>query len=195
MEMIWPLLAPAAVWRRRLPAADSLQTPLPPHREWMRFTLRGDVRISIPVAGGASALKRHTPGSWILSPHGRWNAILAGALDALYGRTPYYPHLAPCLMTVVNDCYNRAAQGQQVRAAELAVRTDRLCLRFMGLESSEETPAGILSAMQALEARSPGLPGRLQQELAPAFDPDESIIGLLMHLGPQAIFALCGAFE
>ena len=50
--------------------------------------------LSVPVEGGANALKRRDA-SPAISGHGKWRREHLGALETAYSRTPYYPHLIP----------------------------------------------------------------------------------------------------
>lgn len=60
-------------------------------RDWMRVRIGGDERISIPVAGGASALKNRHPDTWRLAPEAVRESRKADATMAtVYGRTPFY---------------------------------------------------------------------------------------------------------
>lgn len=61
----------------------------------------GDIRLSVAVEGGAKMLKRRGFFTQaLLSSHGDWPHVHLGALDAAYGKTPFYPHFIPALREV-----------------------------------------------------------------------------------------------
>lgn len=60
-----------------------------------------EMRLSVPVTGGASVLKRHTAEP-VLSEHGKWRREHLGAWNAAYGRTPFFIHLMPQIAAVYN---------------------------------------------------------------------------------------------
>ena len=99
-----PLNAPIGWWRTfcRLRAGDAnagikeivtvanRESGLRP-RDWLRFTIAADVSLSMPVAGGASALKNRHPDSWKLAGESVAAADkIKDTLATVYGRTPYF---------------------------------------------------------------------------------------------------------
>lgn len=84
------------------------------------------LRLTVPVAGGSKALKRGlVSGEGLtVSGHGDWPRIHLGALEAAYGREPFWRHIdgevAHILMQSV---------GMELR--ELNARLDGLISRFL----------------------------------------------------------------
>lgn len=70
-------------------------------KSFARCQLRG-ISLTIPVEGGASALKRRDA-SPMLSDHGKWRREHIGAFNAIYGRTPYFEHLMPQIRRVYDE--------------------------------------------------------------------------------------------
>lgn len=57
--------------------------------------------LSIPIEGGATRLKKESAiPNLMLSDHGNWRHVHPGALNATYGRSPYFQHLMPLLADV-----------------------------------------------------------------------------------------------
>lgn len=70
-----------------------------------------EILLSMAIEGGASTLKRQSQISKArLSDHGNWRHVHLGALEAAYGRAPYYQHLIP-LIKGVYDSSENSLQG------------------------------------------------------------------------------------
>lgn len=105
--MVIPFLGTAgwyAAWLRHIldgasdtEAAAEASRRLDPRRDFRR-TLIGEAgnhtMISVPLAKG--------PGLR-LSDHGNWPHVHLGTINALYGRSPYFPHLFPELTEVYSQ--------------------------------------------------------------------------------------------
>lgn len=61
-------------------------------------------RLIVPVEGGAGILKRGNSEP-VLSEHGKWRKEHLGALNAAYGKSPYYEHL----IGEIEEIYNSSA--------------------------------------------------------------------------------------
>ncbi len=57
--------------------------------------------LTVPVVGGSSAVKRLKPEQLEISGHGDWPRIHLGAIEAAYGREPYFLHLFPDIATII----------------------------------------------------------------------------------------------
>ena len=131
------------------------------------------ITLSVPVAGGASVLKRFgAENRAAVSLHGRWPHVHLGALEAAYGRSAYYQHIMPGLREIlesVSDSYS---------LAELNTRIHRRLSGFLcteqGLSLSEKE--------HAVEARG--------GEIARTLTTSNSIIDALMKYGPETSLAL-----
>lgn len=176
-----PYLAPADWYRRRLAAmlAGGGSLPEAPRRELMRTMLRGkageEVRLSVPVSGGASAIKHGDPLGWEISEHGRWREMHLGALDACLSSTPYYQHLLPRIEGIIREVRPAAALFCRSLDAEI-----------MDFLKAEE----LLPALRQMAADTPALYEARRRDAACLADYDQSIVALLCRLGPEAIFAL-----
>lgn len=60
--------------------------------------------LSVAVEGGANRLRNpDVPAHAAVSRHGNWPHIHLGALEAIYGRMPYYQHIMPALRNVLQE--------------------------------------------------------------------------------------------
>lgn len=76
-------------------------------KDYTRCLIKGgssETLLSIPVEGGASRQKRASDIPHLgISEHGNWRHTHMGALNAAYGRAPYYQHFMPMLETIYNS--------------------------------------------------------------------------------------------
>lgn len=176
-----PYLAPADWYRRRLAAmlAGDGSLPEAPRREMMRTMLRGrggeEVRLSVPVSGGASTIKHGDPLGWEISEHGRWREMHLGALDACLSATPYYRHLIPKVGEIIRS------GGPMV--ADFCRSLDSVFMDFLKID-------GLLPSLRKMAADNPDLYEARRRDVSARTDYDQSIMALLCRLGPEVIFAL-----
>lgn len=159
--MVIPYCAPLAWYMAGRPPVAPLHSN--------RCLIAGPLTLTVPVAGGSRALKRLPWHEIQVSDHGRWQHVHLGALDAAYGRSPYFIHYFPAIEAVISDTPRRLA--------DLCGALDNAVVRALGI--SRLAPE--LSAPAALTR------GR---ELLPLADPALSILDPLFRLGPEAIFLL-----
>lgn len=151
-------------------------------RDWMRFRIEGDSMLSLPVEGGASALKNGHPESWRTAREARREA---GKIDAtmatVYGRTPYF-HL-------LKDTLSLSVRLEEGMSAHI------LCNDiFMAIKSLLQLDDDFL--IRGLGEKIARGDGRLRNVAAPFSElkPDLTIAHSLFKYGPEAIFALLPAF-
>lgn len=127
----------------------------------------GIMTLSVAVAGGAGKLRNLTdPGCVELSLHGNWPHAHLGALEAVYGRAPYYSHLISDLREIYSDL--PATLGDFNRGIHSVV------ISLLGCGKVELTPPAL--------ARGRELSGSVKTDL--------SVIDALMRLGPVATLPL-----
>ena len=139
-------------------------------REWVRFSVDADVTLSLPVEGGASALKNRRPDSWVFAREAPREARkIASTLATLYGRTPFFhllgDDLTPC-----------PEPGMKV--AEVNGEMFGRIIRILGL--------GDVYLLQSLRTTD-------ISTLRTA-DPSSALLPALFRLGPDAIFLLLKPF-
>lgn len=151
-------------------------------REWLRMRIEGGTVLSLPVAGGASALKNHPSETWHIAPEGvRESRKLAATIATIYGRTPYYRFICDRLLP------SSVSGGEKAR---------KVCME------AYEAVCGVLhcgdeALLSQLRERMGGGDPTLRNvcmEARSRFDASLSILDALMKLGPDAIFALLPSF-
>ena len=133
-----------------------------------RCLIKGGM-LTVPVAGGASVLKRRGADP-LLSDHGKWRREHLGAWQAAYGRTPYFEHLMP----EIADVY----------AASVGMRLEEFNGRLLGI------------ALRWLDEGSGADIERLQgvrEEICAKIQPELSVFDALFRLGKAAVFAFPAA--
>lgn len=192
-----PLYAPAVWWRaytRSLLAGAAGEEEATAHanrqsglrpRDWMRFRLEGDTRLSLPTEGGASSLKNRPAATWTLSREaGRESRKARATLATLYGRQPYF-HLLEAELTAPLVSAEEGTTARKIctdahRAASIILGLDDRTL----LDDLRQRIAGGDRLLRATAA----------ELTATAYPPDRSILESLFRLGPDAIFTLLPTF-
>lgn len=124
-------------------------------------------RLTIPVVGGASVLKRRGADP-ILSEHGKWRREHLGAWNAAYGRTPYYIHLMP--------------QIEEVYAASESLTLSQFNARLLDIVTSWIEPGILCTENPALES--------IRNEIKVKIEPSLSIFDAIFRLGKETAFGL-----
>lgn len=185
-----PLLAPGEWWRLYLGArlsGDSDSAAIASankksglkSRQWMRFKISGDTILSLPVKGGASALKNRFPSGWELSDEaGRAARKINSTLATVYGRYPFFPFL--------HDDLSAAPAG---RAEDVCMSAFEAVKRILGIDDAE-----LLKALKTkIDSHDTLLP-EIAKEAKTNFNPELSVIDIIFRSGPDAIFALIEPF-
>lgn len=131
--------------------------------------------LTVPVEGGSSAVKRGPVSGLRVSAHGDWPRIHLGALEASYGKEPYFAHLFPEIAEVIS--------GYPESLIELNGRLLGVMLSFAGY-------ADEIGLLRSLRDRNPmrvaGITGRLEA----GCDISHSYLEPLFRFGRDAIFLL-----
>lgn len=161
---------------RRLRGEDGF--PEAERKQYSRTGIRGHgepMTLSVPIAGGASAVKRLAPDKLEVSMHGRWTHQHLGAIEAVYGRTPFFIHLFPGLSAII--------ETPPLSLPDLNLSLHNLIWQWMRMED-------IVSAATAREIRSSQAVARRGRELAAVLDFRLSVIDAAFRIGPEAVLAL-----
>lgn len=184
-----PLFPPGKWWRLYLEAlcagvsrpeavarANALGGIRP--RAWMRFEVAGPSTLSVPVAGGASALKNRPAGSWRLAPGAeRQLRKIRHTLATLYGSTPYFGVIDVIDPSVeYADC--AALCTDAFHRVEKVLGIDGELLRSLR-RWREEEPERLKAVCEAYKGPS---------------DLSMSILDPLFRLGPCAIYTVLNSF-
>lgn len=133
--------------------------------------------LSVPVAGGGSVLKRGRPEDWRLSMHGRWPAVHAGALEAAYSATPFFPHLRDELMSALRG----AAEGDPFLG--LTTRLHHVMMGLLGVE-------GLLPSLREMSETDPERLRRIAEEKNDGLHTDLTFLDVICRRGREAVFSL-----
>ncbi len=141
----------------------------------------GEMLLSVPVAGGAAALKRLSPEELHVSLHGSWPRIHRGAINACYGRTPWFPHFQPLFAPLLSDSGIREGMSFGSFSLPLHKATAEALdidgtFRALRESSGDETAMNRIRDLARREARE--------------IYPREALLGLLMRRGRNALLGL-----
>ena len=130
--------------------------------------------LGIPVEGGARKLRNLRPGSRILiSGHCDWPHIHLGALEATYGKAPYFQSLMPMLREVYDS------PSESLFNFNYAIH--RALTTFMFEEMTAADLREGLSSPRVIERG---------KEIAAMLHPQFSLIDSLMRNGRETLMAL-----
>lgn len=123
--------------------------------------------LKVPVEGGAGVLK-HRGADPVLSEHGKWRREHLGALNAAYGRSPYYEHLMP----LIEEIYRNSG----------GIRLEEFNRRLLDVALGWLTPMPDASERERLRG--------VIEEKRRKTDSALSIFDVLFRLGKEGVFAL-----
>lgn len=167
-DVITPYCAPVE-WYRGVAEAFAAA-----RRHPNRALFGGDTLLTVPVEGGARALKAHARGSGMalqVSLHGRWPHVHLGALEALFGRTPFFPHYFPDVAEIISR--------PPALLADLTGGIDRIVRRALNLDA----------LLPLLEAPAPAVITE-SKRIARHTEASAPMLEALFRFGPEAIFLL-----
>lgn len=143
-------------------------------KDFVRGAIPGQL-LSVAIEGGSGRLKKLDRSDSLqkalldsvrISSHGNWPHVHLGTLEAAYGRTPYYQHLADDLRALLSP--------PPERLADLNMSLHRL------LSSWLRIPTAAISQ----EAMTRG------KELLSKADPELTVLDALMRIGPETSLLL-----
>lgn len=137
-------------------------------REMTRYRISDTLTLSVPLV--------HGPGKPMVSDHGRWRRAHLNALQAAYGRTPYYPYL----MSEIAALYDM----EPPYPPELLLRQgDEIVRRWLRLPEVAEY-------IRDMRIERPDLYEDLCREWQPRINHNLWIGDALFKYGPDAVFGL-----
>lgn len=142
---------------------------------------RAPETLTVPVAGGRSALKSQPADTILVSDHGRWADVHIGAFEAAYGRTPFYRHIEPLVAPLLLD-----SPGRRLTDLNLDL-LDRMA-RFLNLRE-------LLPAMKEFGTRNPGRLREIAASITVPAIPDLSALDPVCKFGPDTIFLIASAMD
>lgn len=150
-----------------------------------------EIILSIAIEGGAARLKQSSfiPSAQ-LSDHGNWRHVHLGALEAAYGRSPYFQHLFP----IISEVYSAPTRS----LADFNLSLHKAISGFLSiperplLHNPRQTDSDIAAYLYS-DTTGKIQPDAIQErasELAVKISPRLSIIDPLMHLGTELLLPL-----
>ncbi len=173
MEVIPPYL-PSTVWLQNKIPQQSLKT-----RDYTRTLIESNSHegmvLTVPVVGGSSAAKRLKPSELEISGHGDWTRIHLGAIEAAYGKEPYFTHLFPEIAEAIGHY-------PQHLASLNVLLLDKM-MDFLGYRKAIEE-------IKKLRETNPKRCMDIARRLESKINPLHSFLEPLFRLGPDSIFLL-----
>lgn len=173
MEIIPPYL-PSTLWLQGKIESKSLKT-----RDYTRTLIASNspegMVLTVPVVGGSSATKRLRPSQLEISGHGDWTRIHLGAIEAAYGKEPYFQHLFPDIATII--------ENYPKHLFSLNVSLMDKMMEFLNCQDAME-------AIKKLRENNPERCNDIAKRLMSKINPYHSFIEPLFRLGPDSIFLL-----
>lgn len=159
------------------------------NRDWMRFEIRDrqekSTMLSLPVKGGASALKNRPPVSWTLSSECMTAVTkIDHTVSTLLGNKPYFPFIFPLLSLKTAFC-----NIQTGNTYDLCCFIDKETKKVLGLNDMQL----VETVRQKIEEGPEALRYKCSS-LRRNFDSEVSFLESIMRYGPEAIFALIPPF-
>lgn len=140
----------------------------------------GNLMLSMAVEGGAGRLRRDClVATASLSGHGNWRKNHAGALEATYGKMPYFQHIYPYILNVLS--------GSAVSLPDFNSGLHKTIISILGID--EYVSPGRKEWDSMRDAVSPQALER-GEEILDIINPSLSIIDALMRHGPETLLAL-----
>ena len=140
----------------------------------------GRMLLTIPIEGGGKTLRNtNKMGLAFLSNHGNWRKKHLAAIEAAYGKKPYFNHFFPLLKQVFDN-----TQIDSLKEFNLSIHA--ICASFL-LGSLPYGAIKIINSDNHLKERS--------KEIAIQIKTDVTIIDPLMNLGPEAILGIFALYR
>lgn len=150
-----------------------------PTREYTRTRVSSNspegMMLTVPVVGGSSAVKRLHPEELEVSGHGDWTRIHLGAIDAAYGKEPYFQHFFPGIAEVIRRYPVRLADMNRKLFAGML---DEICYRA----TSED--------VESFRKANPQRYDNIRRRMLTKIDICNSWIEAIFRLGPDLAFLL-----
>lgn len=135
----------------------------------------GEILLSEAIEGGSSRLRRESAlPKVMLSDHGNWRHTHLGALNAAYGRTPYYQHFMPLLEPVY--------QSAEVSLSGFNAKIHEAILKML---FGDDDPAQLIRALSGSNAAK-----ERGKEISAEISLPLSVIDALMRHGREVLLAL-----
>lgn len=131
--------------------------------------------LTVPVVGGGASTKRLKPEQLKISSHGDWPRLHLGAIEAAYGREPYFQHFFPEIEHKVRQYPEHLSE---LNEGLLTVLTKDL---------DYEGRRGEMARFRHQHERRYA---SICERLTGKVDPQHSVIETLFRIGPDILFLL-----
>lgn len=149
-------------------------------KDHVRTQLAGGVVLTVPLAGGNSLLKHRDIdlNHVMVSQHGDWQHRHLGAWQAIYGKTPYFPHLLP----LIQEVYLEHSHGTfpEFSRALYAIVTD-----FLDLDAIRRSSERLIINREYSSRLAD-----IREETLQKCDIDLSIFDPLFRIGKDTVYLL-----
>lgn len=175
MEQIRNFFAPSIQKIRVYLGLDhSIITVAP--KDYVRALLPENITLSVPIEGGNSLLKQKNLrlNSINISQHGDWQHQHLGAWQAIYGKSPYFPHIYPLL----EDVYTHLSYGSLV---EFNSAIFKIVIDFLELDAIQDS-------VERLYTKNSNLLKELHTETLVKCDEQLTVLDPLFKLGKDAVY-------
>ena len=136
--------------------------------------------LSCAVEGGGRRLRdSRNLRSVILSDHGNWRRIHPMAIEACYGRKPFYPYIADGLTDIYRDLSITGLEEFNVRLFDI--------LSHFLLGRLDKARLNLFEEIEVLRNRG--------KEIAKEINPEISVLDPIMKFGPEAIFGIFALYN
>lgn len=172
-----PPYLPSLAWLIR--KGSGLTNPPMKTRDYTRTLIESNspegMVLTVPVVGGSSAAKRLKPEQLEISSHGDWTRIHLGAIEAAYGREPYFQHYFPDIAGII--------EGYPPMLGEM---NGKLLSYMLSCISYKENIKELEEMKTLHSARYTDIRNRLMNKV----NPSHSFIEPLFRLGRDSLFLL-----
>ena len=164
------------------------------HHRYRIDSPNGLQTLTVPLVGSTNNMM--TPlRDVLISEHGDWRRLHWGALFSAYGRSPYFDYVADDLARVINGGqrylheFNRQLHEVIVEFMDLPITT-----RYLSQDKMPD--AGIMDLRGRIGMKKPdtlsiaNVPYHQMWTERRGFEPDLSILDLMMNLGREGILTL-----
>lgn len=129
--------------------------------------------LTVPVVGGSAAAKRLKTEQLEISSHGDWTRIHLGAIEAAYGREPYFQHFFPGIAGIIADYPPMLEEMNRILLIKI----------FDSIRLDEN-----LNEINGMRMSNPERIADIRRRLMSKVNPRHSIIEPLFRLGPDSVF-------
>ena len=147
-------------------------------RTKIRETNGKELMLSVAVEGGGRQLRRlENVEKLLLSDHGDWKRVHLSAIEAAYGKYPFYLHVSD----ILSDIFNDTPPGSGLGKLNLRIHEEFANLLLGNFDKND---IKLLKEKEIIKLRG--------KEIGEGITPGISILEPLMKYGPEALIGIIG---